>query len=812
MRFNLMIVFFVAILLVSLANAQVQVTLPDTTANWNGQILIPIKITDVSAYEIYSYQFEISFDSLVLKFVDVSYQNTLTANWQTPVMNKKNGATIVIGGYGANKLVGKGTLVNILFDVIGNPDRVSNLQFLSFLFNSGNPSATTVNGRVKIITNLVSVTITTDVLDGTKVLVDGTAHPAPYTTYWEKGASHEISAPSPQNVGGDKRYVFQSWSDQGAQTHTVSVTSPTTFTAKYKAQFYLNVHSSHGNPKGSGWYDAGAVAQFSVESPVIEGGTSQYTFTSWTGSGNGSYSGAQREASVTMNNPIIQTANWSVSYYLEVNSPHGNPFGQGWYAPGSSVTFGIDSTNINRRDAHYKFLSWIGTGAGSYSGTNSRATIMVSNPIKQQAIWDAEFLVETASEPAGILSVPGAGWYNKGAQLTTMKAPDEVIVNQFNYKFKGWKVNNQIVPGNPVRLVIDEPKKVVADYSSDISVVITTSVGIGTKVIVDGEEKPAPYTAQWIAGSRHSIGIVSVQNGAPGTRYVYQNWNNGGHQTQDVTPMTNTNYVAELMTQHYLEVKDQPRGLVNPAGSDWYAAMQVVTLENIPQGFLKNSTSYRFIKWQVDSADSTNRAISIVMDKPYSAVAVYQPGFYISGTITFVGTAPVPVTIDVSGTESFSLTTNADGSYLIPGLQTGNYEVSLSHPNFRFEPSTRMYAITNNELYQYIVAFANPNSVAPENNSESIPKRYELMQNYPNPFSDLTVIEYQVTHDEMISMTVYNVLGQKIKQLVATNQAAGHYHIAWDRTNFQGTKVPPGVYFYQIETSNFKQIKKMIVL
>jgi hypothetical protein len=812
MRSTFVKVLLIAVMLASMANAQVQVTLPDTTANWNSQILIPVRVTDVSAYEIYSYQFELSFDSLILKPVDVSYQNTLTANWPAPWINIKNGGTVIIGGYGANKLVGKGTLVNIRFDVTGNPDQVSNLNFSSFFFNSGNPAAATLNGRVKIITNLISVTITTNVLDGTNIVVDGTSYPAPYTTYWEKGSSHEISAPSPQNSGGSKRYAFQSWSDQGSQTHTVSVTSPRTFTATYNSQFYLNVQSSHGSPNGSGWYNAGAVAQFSVESPVIEGGNFQYTFTSWTGSGTGSYSGALRESSVVMNNPITQTASWSVQYKLEINSQYGNPFGQGWYAPGTIVNFGIDSTTIDRRDGHYRFLSWTGTGTGSYSGINSRATVTVSNPIKEQANWDAEFLVETGSEPAGILSVPGAGWYNQGAQFTTIKAPDDLVVNQVSYKFKGWKINNQVIAGNPLTLAIDEPKKVIADYSSDISVVVTTSVGVGTKVIVDGEEKPAPYTAQWTAGSKHSIGVVSLQNGTSGTRHIYQRWNIGGNQTQDITPMTNTNYIADLKTECYLEVKDEPAGLVNPGGSNWYTALQIVKLDSIPQGKLTNSTSYRFIKWKVDGADSTNRSISILMDKPHSAVSMYQAGFYISGTITFVGAATVPVTIEVSGKESFSLASNADGSYLVPGLLTGSYQVSLSHPDFRFEPSIRTYAISNNELYQYFVAFSNPNTVVPGDNMELIPKDYELLQNYPNPFSDLTVIEYHVKQDEMISVTVYNVLGQIIKQLVAMNQAAGRYRVAWDRSNLQGIKVPPGVYFCQVETRNFRQIKKMIVL
>lgn len=799
------------LVIATLAQAQIQVTLPDTSADQGYQVTIPVRVTDVSAYDIYSYEFTLKYNNLVLKPIRVDHENTICASWSAPVVNDSTSGTLVVGGYNAYKLTGKGRMVNITFNVIGQVGMVSDLTLTYFMFNNGTPSATIKNGRVTVTTNLVTVTITTNVLNGTQVTVDGTSYSVPYAAQWVIGSQHQISAPSPQTIGGNTKYIFQSWSDGGAQTHSVSVTAPTTFTATFGTQYYLSVQSSHGNPQGTGWYNAGTTAAFSIDSSLVEGGTTKHNFVSWTGSGVGSYSGTLRKANVVMNGPITETANWATQYYVNIISPRGKPFGTGWYQSGSSVNFGVDSTTIIQSNAHYQFLSWTGSGSGSYTGTSSKSTIIVSGPITEQANWDAEYLVSTGSKPEGFLQVLGAGWYKQGQQFTTIKAPDPLVVNQASYPFKGWKVNDNIVAGNPITVTIDAPKTIIADYSSEVTVVITTSVGQGTKVIVDGQEKNAPHTAQWLAGSRHSIGVVNIQNGTPGTQYNFSQWRHGGTQTQEVSPTTNTNYIAELKTQYYLEVKDEPAGVVNPKGSGWYPAGQRVKLDSLLQSKLSGQTSYRFMKWQLDGADSLKRSLTILMDKPHQAIAVYQKGFFITGTITFVGADPVPVALNISGRENFSIQSNSDGSYLIAGLLQGNYVVTLTQPGFRIEPSSRSYNISNNEENQYYFAFF-MTAISPGDNFDQLPDRYELTQNYPNPVIDQTMIEYTLKERNEVSLAVYNVLGQIVSQLVDLPQPAGRYQVRWNRLDFQGSKVPSGMYFYRIKAGRFVQVKKMIVL
>ncbi len=84
---------------------------------------------------------------------------------------------------------------------------------------------------------------------------------------------------------------------------------------------------------------------------------------------------------------------------------------------------------------------------------------------------------------------------------------------------------------------------------------------------------------------------------------------------------------------------------------------------------------------------------------------------------------------------------------------------------------------------------------------------YELTQNYPNPFNPSTVINYSIEKSGMVSLKVYNILGQEVLTLVNANQNAGQYKIKFDASNLSS-----GLYIYRIQSGNFVDSKKMILL
>ena len=95
---------------------------------------------------------------------------------------------------------------------------------------------------------------------------------------------------------------------------------------------------------------------------------------------------------------------------------------------------------------------------------------------------------------------------------------------------------------------------------------------------------------------------------------------------------------------------------------------------------------------------------------------------------------------------------------------------------------------------------------------ELLPKAFSLSQNYPNPFNPETVIRYTLPEDCQVELTIYNILGQKVKTLVHEYQRAGYKTVRWDSRDDEGDEVASGVYLYRIEANGYVEVKKMAVL
>jgi hypothetical protein len=87
------------------------------------------------------------------------------------------------------------------------------------------------------------------------------------------------------------------------------------------------------------------------------------------------------------------------------------------------------------------------------------------------------------------------------------------------------------------------------------------------------------------------------------------------------------------------------------------------------------------------------------------------------------------------------------------------------------------------------------------------PTQFELSQNYPNPFNPSTVINYSIPVNGLVSLKVFNVLGQEVATLVNEMQTVGNY-----KATFNANSLSSGVYFYKIEAGNFTSVKKMMFL
>jgi hypothetical protein len=97
--------------------------------------------------------------------------------------------------------------------------------------------------------------------------------------------------------------------------------------------------------------------------------------------------------------------------------------------------------------------------------------------------------------------------------------------------------------------------------------------------------------------------------------------------------------------------------------------------------------------------------------------------------------------------------------------------------------------------------------VSVEKLEDLLPAQFELEQNYPNPFNPSTKIRFTIPEAGLVTLKVYNLLGQEVITLLNEEQTSGVYEVTFD-----AAQLPSGIYFYSINAGDFVATKKMILL
>ncbi len=94
----------------------------------------------------------------------------------------------------------------------------------------------------------------------------------------------------------------------------------------------------------------------------------------------------------------------------------------------------------------------------------------------------------------------------------------------------------------------------------------------------------------------------------------------------------------------------------------------------------------------------------------------------------------------------------------------------------------------------------------------SLPKTFELYQNFPNPFNSSTTIRFDVPQATQVRLEIYNILGQRVRQLLNNRLPAGSYRLIWDGKDELGRTVSSGVYIYVFRSQSFVKQKRMMLV
>jgi len=99
-----------------------------------------------------------------------------------------------------------------------------------------------------------------------------------------------------------------------------------------------------------------------------------------------------------------------------------------------------------------------------------------------------------------------------------------------------------------------------------------------------------------------------------------------------------------------------------------------------------------------------------------------------------------------------------------------------------------------------------------EQNGDATPATFELYQNYPNPFNPVTHITYDVAKPGFVELTIFDVLGRRVRTLIAEEHQQGRYVAIWDARDDHHVAVSSGVYLYRLQTVAGVLTKKMVLL
>ena len=253
----------------------------------------------------------------------------------------------------------------------------------------------------------------------------------------------------------------------------------------------------------------------------------------------------------------------------------------------------------------------------------------------------------------------------------------------------------------------------------------------------------------------------------------------GGNYTTIDNPLTNNNPDAKLLVQHVYKTSRQNTNL-----GVWYSSSSskwtIFTEDNSVMTAGKD-----FNVWLLDD----NKSFVHQIDTTGVTNAFYS---YIDNPFT---------------------NNNPDAKILVTAVLGNYFDHVIGVWYSTAEQKWVLYtedgeAFTHNTKFNVYVtnSLGSPTLIEEENNPLAV-SNFELQQNYPNPFNPTTLIRFTLAEQSQINLKVYNILGKEIATLVNDIKGAGIHEVSFD-----GSGLASGVYFYTLQTEQFNQTRKMILI
>ena len=503
----------------------------------------------------------------------------------------------------------------------------------------------------------ITLQITVDTSpSGREVLVDGSPFTAPYMLQCDMGTVHSIGVSSPQAVGGT-RYPFLSWSDAGAQTHSVVCDANATYVASFSTEYevtvttlpaglQLEVDSVAYTAPHAFWCASSSTHTLHAPSPQGAGPT-QYVFASWSDSGSQSHS-------IVCGAPATFEARFTGLYEVTIDTrPTGllvqvsaatvtTPY---TFACAEGLNQAVDAVSPqDMAGTRYVFSDWDdGAPQSRVITCNAPATYIANYSV-------GAFEVTVDTTPPGILlevdgvtyQAPHTFWCAAGSTMN-LAAPSPQATTGTRSVFSSWSDAGAQTHDVPC----DAPSTIVATFTTEYEVTITTAPA-SLLVTVDGTDAPAPHALWCAPGSTHALSVPSPQTSGT-TRWTFVSWSDGGAQTHTVPCDAAAMYTATLAREFQITIDTSPTGrtvevdgVAATAPHTFWCAEDSSRTVSVPSPQGSGGTRDVFSSW----SDGGTVSHAILCSAPETYVATLSAEYQIT-----ISTTPDGFLVAVNGNE-----------------------------------------------------------------------------------------------------------------------------------------------------------------
>ena len=437
---------------------QVNVTLPDTSAQTDATILIPVYVSDLTNQNITSYEFKILFDGDILDAKNIKIDGTLSNRLGWSFTRRIRNSSIKVNGSGFTPLSGSGVLIYVKFKVVAK-EGLSGLNFDSFIFNDGLPTANTFDGTFSVF-NPVQLSISKSGDGDGDVLVNGEVINFPYDSNFNKGSSINLEAVPAQSS------QFNNWSgDINSTENPISfiINSDTKITANFSLlQFTITTES---NPVNGGQTFGNGIYQYGDSVSLSASPNEGWRFLNWTEDGAVVSEDANYKFVAIGDRNL--SANFEKYLFTITTTPNpadgGTTGGDGVYELNTNVTLTAIS-NIGWHFNNWSEEDKVVSNDSVYKFTASKDRSLTANFSLKT------FLVSAIVIPDNSGLVNGTGNYNYGETAVLQAIPSP------GYHFNNWTENGDVLSTDSLlSITVTQGRTLTANFSNSTYIISCSS-------------------------------------------------------------------------------------------------------------------------------------------------------------------------------------------------------------------------------------------------------------------------------------------------------------------------------------------------